>query len=167
MKRENKHMLWIENDYSELYGMTKDVRRHNVIVTGAMTVEQGIMHLMREPYDLVCLELLLPGSWMNKALDFSDEYVGVDIVDFIRNRQGPNKEAPIAVMSTLPLEDPKYEDLCHRLGYDIQAYLSKSDLKSQEVAKQLLPLIGLEYRERGSWFLDYIREMPKIRRNVW
>lgn len=80
---ERPHILIVEDDASVVEGLIRGLKKAGFRSSLAMTGEEGLQRILAEPFDLVLLDLMLPG--LN----------GFEILDAVRTRTS----VPIVVLS--------------------------------------------------------------------
>ncbi len=102
----SKPRILIIDDDETILELVKDILSFDYIVTTANQGQQGLALLNREHFDLLILDLGLPGI------------SGIDIIQQLRGKDG-QAQLPILVLSA-------YTELAHRLeGLKVEAALSK------------------------------------------
>lgn len=112
MAEEQKHILVIEDEKPMAHALETKLSSEAFSVTSVTDGEQALAKLREESYDVILLDIVIPG--VN----------GFTILETIRNEEGPNTYANIIVLSNLSQEEDK--DKAMERGAD--AYFVKSDI---------------------------------------
>jgi len=98
-------ILWVEDDFIQLEGLFRPIKRQGATIRAVPTAEEGIQEFNNTgPYDIIVVDLILPcsiehKSWMGEG--DNESYPGVKVLTKIRE---VDQQTPVLVLTVVDNE---------------------------------------------------------------
>jgi CheY-like chemotaxis protein len=139
-----KKILWIEDDYYDIQGLTRPLEKEGFQIETALTAAEGAQKAAGwRDYDLIMVDLILPipkdleevpeevRAWNGEA------YVGVGLVRWLFEKL--QVDIPVVILSIVANPIPLYQ----LEEFQCLSYLPKRGLKPSEVKAEIYKILGV------------------------
>lgn len=141
----DKHVLWIEDDYSEIRNLVRPLEREGFKITAAMSAVEGFRKARNwQAYDLIIVDLIMP---LTDALEpvpaevaawDAEPHAGLGLVKWLA--QDLQAQCPILILSVVrdPISTFDLDNL------QLAGVLLKRGLKPSIVKQEVFRILGIE-----------------------
>lgn len=145
---KGKRMLWVEDDYFRLRGLTRPLKKKGLEIVFAKDEKEATGLLdKKERFDIFLIDIIIPEGIDDRKVASVEvrENVGVDLIR--RIRQNYNLSIPILVLTVV--EDPIILQEIRNLG--VSTIIPKGNFHPSELENEVALVLGLKSDNCNTW----------------